>query len=407
MDDKMKRTWAEVSLDNLAHNYTALRDLIPADCRFMGMVKANAYGHGAVPIAQKLEELGADYFGVACLDEALTLRKAGIKTPILILGVTPPQYAKELVENELTQTVSDLEMARELHKEVLEAYGTLKIHIKLDTGMTRLGFLCDDGHRQETVESILEICNMVGFLAEGIFTHFADSDGDETYTMMQFERFLTVIKELEDRGETFKIRHCANSAATILYPFSHLDMVRPGIALYGHYPDPNMDEELCPLLPVMEVKTRVAAVREIPEGTPVSYGRTHTLLRNTRLAVLPIGYGDGFCRGFSDTITVLIRGQKAKVVGRICMDMCMVDVTDLPEVQEGDVVTVYGADEGDTQSVEASAEILNTISYELLCILNNRIPRVYLGLPEPEPEPEETAEEKRIRFHNWLVYGIE
>lgn len=407
MDDKMKRTWAEVSLDNLAHNYTALREMIPADCRFMGLLKADAYGHGAVTVAHKLVELGADYFGVASLDEALELREAGIKTPILVLGVTSPKYAKELVENDLTQTVADLETAIELNKAVLKTGNILKIHIKVDTGMNRLGFLCDEEHMAESVEGILKTCNMIGLMAEGIFTHFADSDGNEAYTMMQFERFLAVTKELEDQGQKFKIRHCANSAAVILYPSFHLDMVRPGIALYGHYPAPGMDEELCPLIPVMEVKTRVAAVRNVPAGSSVSYGRIHTLERDTRLAVLPIGYGDGFCRGFSDTITVLFHGKKAQVVGRICMDMCMVDVTDLPEVNEGDVAVIYGTEEGAMQPVETGAEIMHTISYELLCVLSKRIPRVYLGLPEEEPEPEETEEEKRIRFHNWLIHGIE
>lgn len=377
METQKKRTWAEVSLGNLAHNYTALRRLTPTDCKFMGMVKSNAYGHGAIPVAKKLEELGADYLGVACLDEAAELREAGITLPILVLGVTDPAYVPELLRMQVTQTVPDSKLAQELSDAAQKAGGVLKIHIKADTGMSRLGFLCDEIHLDESAEQIDRVCALPGLEAEGIFTHFSVADEDEEYTMHQFERFLSVMDKLKKRGRTFAIRHCANSAATLLYPSFHLDMIRPGIALYGHYPAPGM-EELCPLVPVMEVKTRVSAVRLGPVGAGVSYGRTRLLDRDSTLAVIPIGYGDGFFRGFSDHLQVIVHGRKARIAGRICMDMCMVDVTDIPDVQPGDIVTVYGAEGETVQPVEDGADLVGTISYELLCALSPRIPRLYV-----------------------------
>lgn len=378
MNAQMKRTWAEVSMERLEHNYRALRGLTPYGTRFMGLVKADAYGHGAVPVAKKLEELGADYLGVACLDEAIELRDAGIKAPILILGCTPSIYTEELVKYGISQACYDLDYAKALSAGAVKAGGTLTVHIQCDTGMTRLGFLCHEEQMEQSAKEIYEAVQLPGLKAEGIFTHFSDSDGSEEYTMMQFERFLEIIRRVKELGYEFAIRHCANSAATLLYPATYLDMIRPGIVLYGHFPDANMDPGLCDLVPVLELKSRVATVRSVPAGTPVSYGRTNTLKRDSRLAVIPIGYGDGYCRGFSNKITVLINGKKAPVTGRICMDMCMVDVTDFPEVKEGDVAVIYGSDGVDTQSVEAGAEIMNTISYELLCVLTKRIPRVYL-----------------------------
>ncbi len=378
MQAQTRRTWAEVSLENLAHNYHALRDLTPQGTKFMGLVKADAYGHGAVPVAKKLEALGADYLGVACLDEALELRQAGIQTPILILGWTPAIYAEELVKHHISQACYDLDYAKALSEGAQKAGGDLTVHIQCDTGMTRLGFLCDESRIARSAQEIAQAVGLPGLKAEGIFTHFSDSDGSEEYTMMQFDRFLDIIKRVEELGHSFAIRHCANSAATLLYPATYLDMIRPGIVLYGHFPDQKMDPGLCSLVPVLELKSRVATVREVPAGTCVSYGRTATLTRDSRLAVIPVGYGDGYCRGYSNKLTVLLDGQKAPIVGRVCMDMCMVDVTDLPNVKEGDVAILYGSDEKDEQPVEAGAEIMNTISYELLCVLTKRIPRIYL-----------------------------
>ncbi|NCB62670.1 MAG: alanine racemase [Clostridia bacterium] len=373
MSDNQMRTWAEIDLGRLQHNYLALRELTPQGCKFVGVVKADAYGHGALPVAKSLEELGADYLAVACLAEAEELRRGGIKAPILILGNTSPEYTRDLIDLDATQGVGDMETAKALSVAAVRAGKPLKIHVKADTGMSRLGFLSDEEHLSEAAVQIAALCALPGLSTEGIFSHFSDADGSEEYTMRQFTRFLDLIAALEKRGVTFQIRHCAASAAVLNYPCTHLDMVRPGIALYGHFPAPDM-EHLCPLLPVMSLKTRVAAVRDLPAGSAVSYGRTHILTRFSRLAVLSVGYADGFSRLLSDRVQVVIRGQTAPLVGRVCMDLCMADVTDIPGVEKGDIVTLYG----DENPVESAAELAGTIPYELLCAVSKRVPRIYI-----------------------------
>lgn len=379
METAQKRTWREISLSSLEHNYHVLRAMLPAGCRFLGIVKANAYGNGAIPVARKLEALGAEYLAVACVDEAADLRQAGVKTPILILGSTPADYADELLELDLTQTVFDLETGRALSEAALRAGKTLKIHVKLDTGMSRLGFLCDECHMDVSVAQVAELCALPGLNHEGVFTHFSDSDGCEEYTMLQLTRFIDALQKLSDKGVSFPIRHCANSGAVLKYPCTHLDMVRPGVALYGHYPDPSCEGLDGPgLLPVMELKSRISTVRSLPAGTVVSYGRTFTLKRDSCLAVLPVGYADGLHRQCSSQMDVLVHGHRAPIVGRVCMDMCMADVTDIPGVKAGDVATVYGSDGGEYLPVEETASAAGTIQYELLCAISERVPRVYL-----------------------------
>ena len=374
MKQTQTRTWTEIDLSNLEHNYRALRAMLPQGCRFLGVVKADAYGHGAVPVARRLEMLGAEYLAVACLDEALELRQAGITTPILILGYTPVERADSLLDNGITQTVYDVDMARALSDAAAAAGKTLKIHVKADTGMSRLGWLCGEEDQSAAVEAIAQVCALPGLEAEGIYTHFANADGDEDYTMLQFTRFLDLLEALKDKGITFAIRHCAASAAALKFPCTHLDMVRPGIALYGHYPDPSCEGLDGPgLRPVMTLKTRVASVKTVPAGTPVSYGCTHVLDRETRLAALTIGYADGLPRLCSDKLEVLIGGQRAPVVGRICMDMCMADVTGL-DVAPGDEVEVFG----EHLPIEDVAALAGTIQYELLCAVSPRVHRAYL-----------------------------
>ena len=374
MKQTQTRTWTEIDLSNLEHNYRALRAMLPQGCRFLGVVKADAYGHGAVPVARRLEMLGAEYLAVACLDEALELRQAGITTPILILGYTPVERADSLLDNGITQTVYDVNMARALSDAAAAAGKTLKIHVKADTGMSRLGWLCGEEDQSAAVEAIAQVCALPGLEAEGIYTHFANADGDEDYTMLQFTRFLDLLEALKDKGITFAIRHCAASAAALKFPCTHLDMVRPGIALYGHYPDPSCEGLDGPgLRPVMTLKTRVASVKAVPAGTPVSYGCTHVLDRETRLAALTIGYADGLPRLCSDKLEVLIGGQRAPVVGRICMDMCMADVTGL-DVAPGDEVEVFG----EHLPIEDVAALAGTIQYELLCAVSPRVHRAYL-----------------------------
>ena len=373
MKQTQTRTWAEVNLSNLEHNYRSLRAMLAPGCRFLGVVKANAYGHGAVPVARRLEQLGAEYLAVACLDEALELRQAGIGLPILILGFTPDERGAELLEGDITQTVYDLESAKNLSRLAEAAGKPLKIHIKADTGMSRLGWLCDETHRAESVDAICQVCALPGLEPEGIYTHFANADSDEAYTMLQFTRFLDLLEALKARGLTFPIRHCAASAAMLRYPCTHLDMVRPGIALYGHYPDPSCEGLDGPgLRPVMTLKTRVASVKTVPAGTPVSYGCTHVVERETRLAALTIGYADGLPRLCSDRWQVELNGRRAPILGRVCMDMCMADVTGL-EVAPGDEAEVFG----ERLPVEDLAGLAGTIQYELLCAVSPRVWREY------------------------------
>ncbi len=374
MELERTRTWAQISLSALEHNYRTLRACLREDCRFLGIVKKDAYGHGALEVAQKLERLGCDMLAVACLDEAVALRRAGISAPILILGVTQPEFARQVVEHDITQTVFTRELACALSRAAGEQGKTARAHIKLDTGMSRVGVLAHDP--AAAAGEAASLCALPHIKWEGIYTHFANADGDEAYTMLQFTRFLDTVERLEkDHSITFEIRHCANSAAALKYPCTHLDMVRPGIALYGHYPDPSCVGLDGPgLEPVMSLYTRVAAVRELPAGTPVSYGCTHTVQRDTRIAVLPIGYGDGLFRQLSDRFWVEVGGKRAPILGRICMDLCMADVTDLPPVQAGDVAVVFGAD----KPLEDAAELAGTISYELLCSVSGRVPRIYV-----------------------------
>ena len=368
------RTWAEISLGNLEHNYRALRACAP-DSRFLATVKANGYGHGAIPVARRLVELGADYLAVACLEEGAALRRAGITSPILILGYTPPELAAEVVDLELTQGIFTPPLAKALSGAAGAAGKRARVHLKVDTGMSRLGVL--DHDPQRAAEELEALCALPHLEAEGIFTHFANADGDEGYTMLQFTRFLDVLDQLEaGYGRTFEIRHCAASAAVLNYPCTHMDMVRPGIALYGHYPAPSCEGLDGPgLRPVMSLYSRVAAVRDFPGGTPVSYGCTASLGGDGgRLAVLPVGYADGLHRTLSNEGGVWLEGECRQIVGRICMDMCMVGLPPSSAVRPGDVAEVFG----ERLPVERHAELAGTISYELLTAVAPRVPRIYL-----------------------------
>lgn len=368
-DRRMMRTWAEVNLDALEHNYQLLRGLAPK-AKLLGLVKANAYGHGAVPVAKKLQQLGADMLAVACLDEAIELRRWGITLPILCLGVTPVEYAGDLLACDITQTVGDLETGQALSAAAVAAGKTLKIHVKLDTGMGRLGFVWGEPPTAGSARDIIVLATLPGLEAEGIFTHFANADGSQEYTRLQERRFQEAVQVLADCGVKFKICHCAASAAVLNYPYTSMDMIRPGIALYGCCPAPGMDNP--GLKPVMTVKSRISAVRTLPAGSCVSYGCTATLERDSKVAVLPIGYGDGLPRVLSNKLEVRLGDRLCPVLGRICMDMCMVDVTDAPNVKIGDVAQVYGPG-----LTGRAAELAGTISYELLCQLTPRVPRVY------------------------------
>ena len=370
----LRRTWAEIDLDALAHNYRQARARTGPAVRYLGVVKADAYGHGAVQVSRKLEALGADYLAVSSLDEARELRHGGIQAPILVLGHTPPEMTGELIRHRLTQTVWAQAKAEAYSAAAAECGGTLRVHIKVDTGMSRLGFLVRGEHFHGGVEAIAASCALPHLEAEGIFTHFAAADADDpdsvAYTHEQFTLFTRVLDALAEKGRTFAIRHCANSGALARYPEMYLDMVRPGIALYGA----GEDRDRLGLRPVMTLKSSVSTIKIFDPGTDISYGRTVRTVGKTRVGVLPIGYADGLFRGLSNRMSVVTDQGPAPILGRICMDMTMVDLTGLPEVHVGDAVELFGP----RQSADSLAEILGTIPYELTCAVSKRVPRLYM-----------------------------
>ena len=378
----LKRTWAEVNLDHLRHNVEVLRRNLPEGCRFLGVVKADAYGHGAVPISRELEQLGAGYLAVSNFEEALQLRRADIKLPILILGYTPPEFARREAALSITQEVHSLDYGRQLSEHLTGSGLSLNIHMKIDTGMSRLGFFAYD--RPETIPELLALHDLPNLHTEGIFMHFAVSDtpDQDDYTQLQYRRFMAVVTALEQAGIRPEIVHCANSGATIAYPqFAH-DMVRPGIATYGLDPSGDL-RGMADLRPLMSLKTTIAAIRPFSPGITVSYGRTYETPSDRLIAVCPVGYADGLPRRLSNHVNFLIHGRRAPQVGRICMDMCMVDITEIPDVQVGDTVTLIGRDGDQENTWDDWADQLDTISYELVCDINKRVPRVYIKNGHP------------------------
>ena len=377
--DCLKRTWAEISLDNLNHNYHALREKLPGGTRFLGVVKADAYGHGAVPVSRYLVELGAEYLAVSNIEEAIQLRRGGIRGPILILGYTPPELADSLVSYGLRQEVHSLEYARQLQARLSGSKRRLRVHIKLDTGMSRLGFFAYD--HPKTVDELRAVAEMNELQIEGIFMHFPVADSldasDEAFCRTQFDRFTAMLDALKAVGVEPELRHCCNSGASILYPQYAMDMVRPGIATYGILPSEELRGRI-DLRPVMQLRSTIFQIRDYAPDITVSYGRTYRTEVPTRVAVVGIGYADGLPRSFSNRISFLLHGRRVPQIGRICMDMCMVDVSSVPEAKVDDVVTIFGEDNGASIGVDAMAAELGTIPYELLCGINKRIPRIYL-----------------------------
>ncbi len=376
--DYLKRTWADISLDNLNHNYHALREKIPTGCRFLGVVKADAYGHGAVPVSRHLVELGAEYLAVSNIEEAVQLRRGGLRGPILILGYTPPFYAEDLAAMNLRQEVHSLEYAKRLNDRLSGTKRRIRVHLKLDTGMSRLGFFAYD--HPQTVEEIRQVAQLEHLLIEGVFTHFPVADStapaDAEFTRTQFARFRNTLDELKAVGIAPEIRHCCNSGASILYPEFALDMIRPGIATYGVLPSDEL-RGMIDLKPVMQLRSTIFQLRDYAPDITISYGRTYRTEAPQRIAVVGIGYADGLSRSFSNHISFLLHGKRVPQVGRICMDMCMVDVTAVPEAKVGDVVTIFGEDGGASIDVDSLAAQLGTIPYEVLCGINKRIPRIY------------------------------
>ena len=389
MESTLRRTWAVIDLDALRENYEKLRRHIGPDVKFLGVVKADAYGHGAIRVAEVLVKSGADYLAVSSIDEAMELRLGGIAMPILILGHTPKEQVEKLIENHITQAVTCKAKAMEYSEEAIRCGGTLKVHIKVDTGMSRLGYLVSGAHFESGVEGICEACRLPGLDAEGIFTHFAVSDEEDwesrAYTREQFDLFTSVIEKAEEKlGRKFALRHCANTGAVAYWPEMMLDMVRPGLLLYG-YGD---GARRLGLRPVMRLMTSVSTIKVYEPGTSISYGRIFKTERTTRMGVVPYGYADGFFRCLSNRCSLMTAYGPAPQRGRICMDMCMIDLTDLPEVDVGDEVEIFGPE----NPVERLADLAGTIPYELTCAVSKRVPRVYIE------NGKETERELLLRF---------
>ena len=376
MTEVLRRTWATIDMDALRHNLSVVQEALSPAARCMAVVKSDAYGHGAVPIARELEAAGADWFGVATLEEAVQLRQGGITAPILILSYTPTAAVAKLADYDLAQTVLDADYAARLEQAAAAKGIAVRVHIKVDTGMSRIGF-----HGDNTVLDIVTVCSYPHLNAEGIFTHFpaADTCACDEQTRSAFVRFTDVLAQLEAAGITFSYRHCCNSAATFRFPEMQLDMVRAGIVLYGASPSQEMQGAL-PLKPVMTLNTVVSQCKTVPADTPVGYGSTYRTTDTATLATLPIGYGDGLLRIGAASLSVTINGQPAKLVGRVCMDQCVADITAIPNVAVGHSAVVFG---NGGQTADAYAAACQTIPYETLCLVGKRVPRVYYRDGQP------------------------
>ena len=377
MTDFLKRTWAEIDLDCLDKNIEVLRSRLPAGAKVMAVVKADGYGHGDLAIARELAELGVDFFAVSNLAEALSLRRGGIRGNILILGFTPPARAADLAAYGLSQTVFSSEYARLLNDSCKDAGITVKIHIKLDTGMNRIGF--DSENCRRAADEVEAVCRLPYFSAEGIFTHLSSADSLESeslqYTEMQIARYNNVLNELIGRGISFPCRHLQNSAGIAFQPQLNYDYARAGIVLYGVAPsgEPLPFE----LYPLMSLKTVISMVKTVPKGVAVSYNRRFVSPEEMTIATVPIGYADGYPRLLSNQAQMLVHGQRARVIGNVCMDQLMLDVSGIDGVQMGDTVTVVGRDGEDEIRFSELAGMAKTISYELMCLIGRRVPRVY------------------------------
>jgi len=373
-----KRAWAEVKVSAIQYNCFKFKDLVPSGCKVMAVVKANAYGHGAVNVSKIAEKSGCEYLAVACLDEAEQLREAGIKLPILILGYTPAEFVCRAAELGCTQALVSLEAAREYSRALEKGGKTLKVHLKLETGMGRQGFNVKGGDVSNAVSAL----TLPGFEPEGVFTHFAVADEPvkDDYTVKQFKTFTEAVEKIEAQsGVKFALKHCANSAAALAHPEMCLDMVREGISLYGI--QPVEAKEPVDLARAMEVKARVLQVTELEPGDSVSYGCRFTADRKMKVAVVALGYADGLRRSLSGKIDFIIRDRRCPQIGTICMDMCMVDVTGLEEVKAEDIAVYFGHEPRNGReliTVDEVAEKAGTIPYEILCAVSPRVPRLYI-----------------------------
>jgi alanine racemase len=379
--------WAEIDLKAYARNIRKLRRVTHPGARLMAVVKADGYGHGAVEVAREALQNGAEFLGVARINEGIQLRKAGLAAPILIFGYTPPALADRLIEYDLAQTVYSFATAEILALRAQAKGKKINVHIKVDTGMGRLGLLPDSlsavsAVRDATADPVREVESierLPGLRIEGVFTHFATADSaDKSYARRQLEIFMDFVNRLRRTGLEPPLKHAANSAALIDLPESHLDMVRPGIATYGLYPSPEVNKNIVNLKPVMALKSRIIHLKKVPAGFNVSYGITYRTPKPTTIATVPVGYADGFKRSLSSRGQMLVRGQRVPVIGRVCMDLTMLDVGDLRDVAMEEEVVIFGRQGDGSITADEIAAKLNTVNYEIVSTLTARVPRIYL-----------------------------
>lgn len=377
----LRRSWTEIDLDALRDNFLWLSSFLDDKTKMCAVVKADCYGHGVPYCLPILEKAGADFYAVSNIEEALEVRDYTDKD-ILILGHTPVEYAKALADNNISQAVMDLDYACELNAAAEGENVRIKAHIKVDSGMCRIGLMYYDSEQNaDSVDDGVKIASMPCLDVEGIFTHFANSDDlspDNYFTKHQFEQFTDFIAQLEKRGVTFKYKHCCNSAGIIRFKNMQLDMVRAGILMYGLLPSFDLEKAAKEhIKPVMTLKTAVVMIKEIEKGVTIGYGRTYTASSHMKIATLPIGYADGYPRLLSNKGYVMIKGRKAPIVGNVCMDQMMVDVTDIDGVKVGDECLLFGKSPDGELSADTLTSIYGTIGYELVCNLGKRLPRIY------------------------------
>ena len=374
--EKNNRVKAVISLDAVEQNFREMRKNIAEDTKMIAVVKADAYGHGAVPIAHLIEN--HDYiwgFAAATAEEAVHLRQAGITKPILILGIVFDEYFPELVQYDIRPAVCESDEAKKLSDEAVLQNKTVHIHIALDTGMTRIGY----ADIPESVEEIKKIAELPNLEIEGMFTHFARADEyDRSPAMVQLERYQDFSKRVEEAGVDIPLHHCSNSAGIIRVPEANLSIVRAGITIYGIYPSSEVERDIVKLAPVMELKSHITYVKDVPAGAAISYGGTYVADKKRRVATIPVGYADGYPRQLSNKGWVLIHGKKAPILGRVCMDQFMADVTEIDNVKKGDEVTLLGRDGDEFISIEEMGDLCGRFSYEFACDISPRVPRVYI-----------------------------
>ncbi len=370
---KYYRAYIDIDLNAICHNLNEARAYLTPNTKIMAVIKADGYGHGAIPIAKTLQEK-VDYFGVAQLEEAVLLRTSGIQIPILILGFTSHNQYEQLINNNISQTIYDFDMAQSISKKAMDLGKEAKLHIKIDTGMNRIGFF----DNEDTIEIIKKIRHLPNIIVEGIFTHFACADmTDKGSVNKQIDKFTKFIQKLKDENIEIPIKHASNSAGIIELPHANFDMVRMGISLYGLYPSDEVRKDILKLKPSLSLKSYVIYVKTVPKDTLIGYSSTYVTKKETVVATISLGYGDGYPRNLSSIGRVLINGKSAPIIGRICMDQFMVDVSEISDIKKGDLVTLVGSDGDESISVEELSNLVKSFNYEFVCGLGKRIPRVY------------------------------